>query len=151
LRERSESKFNTKVAGMWCRSDSSAAKGDRGIEDFSTLLRSTNEEVFSFGRVDSETVQGEPRIDSNKSGRKSGKVGGRIRAGERYIELGVISIEVEGDRRISKSISDRAGIEGKMKWAKDRALRDASIEWDGMRGMILDGHKLRAVGQKRRK
>ena len=48
--------------------------------------------------------------------------------GKRKIELGVISIEMEGDPRSSKKVRNRGGVEVEQKRAKHRALRNASIE-----------------------
>ena len=40
----------------------------RTVGNFETLLFGANKKKFSFGRVHSKTVQGEPRVDGIKSG-----------------------------------------------------------------------------------
>ena len=64
-----------------------------------------------------------------KSGRKDRKVGGRIRTGERNVQLSVVSIKVKGDWRIGEDVSYRRGVERKKEGTKDRTLRNTGREW----------------------
>jgi len=53
---------------MDARRDRYAKKRYGTVSDLRTLLFGANKKKFSFGRVHSKTVQGEPRVDGIKSG-----------------------------------------------------------------------------------
>ena len=64
-------KHNTKVAGSSGRGNGVVMKGNSGVSDIGTLLRSKNNEEFGFGRVEGEFVGGEPMMERVKSVSKS--------------------------------------------------------------------------------
>ena len=97
-------KFNTKITSMGRGENRRATKGNGRIKNFGSLLLGSDKKIFSLRWVDSEAIQSKPRVYSIKSGGQNGEFSGRIRAGERNIKLGVISIQMKRDRRIDKKI-----------------------------------------------
>lgn len=59
-------KHHTEVAGRSGRGDGVVVKGNGRVSDIGTLLRSTNDEKFSFGRIESEFVGSEPMMERVK-------------------------------------------------------------------------------------
>ena len=97
-------KFNTKITSMGRGENRRATKGNGRIKNFGSLLLGSDKKIFSFRWVDSETIQSKPRVYSIKSGGQNGEFSGRIRAGERNIKLGVISIKMKRDWRVDEKV-----------------------------------------------
>jgi hypothetical protein len=51
-----------------------------------------------------------------------------VRAGERNVQLSVISIKVKRDRRIGEDVGYRRGVEREKEGTKDRTLRNTGRE-----------------------
>ena len=70
---------NTEIDGSSRRGDGVILKGNGGVSDLGALLGCAYDEEFSFGRIKSEFVRGEPEVERVKDASKSGK--GRIIVG----------------------------------------------------------------------
>ena len=66
-------KLNTKITSMGRGENRRATKGNGRIKNFGSLLLSSDKEIFSFRRIDSEAVQSKPRVNSIKGGGQNGE------------------------------------------------------------------------------
>jgi len=73
-------------------------------------LRCAYDEEFSFGRIKSEYVRGEPEVKRVKDVSKDGKGRRMVGRSEGDVKLGVISIEVEVNIRRGKDGGKREGV-----------------------------------------
>lgn len=69
----------------------------------------------------------------------------RFSARERDINLGVISIEVEFQRRVGKQMTSRSSIQSEKEGTKYRSLRNAAKEWEIGRKSMINDNRLRAL------